>query len=290
MAGEEVAGGEARGAAPAVSPYLLLLLPPLFWAGNFVIGRAMHAAIPPVAFCFWRWVVALALLLPLAGTATLRRWPAVVRSWRLLTLLSVSGVVLIMAIIPAAIPVVAYALDRSRLAARQAVGIAVSLLGVAVVMLHGDIARLRTLTFGEGDLWVAAAVPAWAVYSVLVKRRPVDLPPLVLLLATVVIGIVLLLPAYLWERAVSGDFAVTPASVAALLYVGAFASAIAFLCWNRGVAAVGAHKAGPFIHLMPVFGSILAVLFLGERPVTGDIAGIALIAAGLLLSSTARSA
>jgi drug/metabolite transporter (DMT)-like permease len=306
-----VSGGRAPAPAgsPAftIPPYVILMIPPLCWAGNFVIGRAMHADIPPLAFAFWRWIVALVLLLPLAGATTLRHWPAIRRSWRLLTLLSVTGVVLfqvfvyqglrsttaingvlIMAIIPAAIPLVAYALDRSRLSTRQALGIALSLLGVAVVMLDGDVQQLATLRFGEGDLWVAASVPMWAIYSVLVKRRPAELPPLALLLATVLIGLAVLLPAYLWERAAAGDFAVTVPSVAAILYVGVFASFVAFICWNRGVAAVGAAKAGPFIHLMPVFGTLLAVLFLGERPQLGTIAGIALIAAGLALSSTAR--
>ncbi len=292
---------------PAVPAYLILLVPPLCWAGNFVIGRAMHAEIPPLAFSFWRWVVALALLLPFAGRDTYRRWSVIRRSWRLITLLSVTGVVLfqvfvyrglqsttaingvlIMAIIPAAIPVVAYAVDRSRITARQLLGIALSLLGVAVVILDADLRRLTALTFGEGDLWVAAAVPMWAIYSVAVKRRPAELPAQALLLATMVIGVVILLPAYLWERSITGPFAITPATLAAILYVGTFASLLAFVCWNRGVAAVGAAKAGPFLHLMPVFGTLLAIAFLGERLHTSDGIGMAIIAAGLVLSSTAR--
>ncbi|MCU0837710.1 MAG: DMT family transporter [Rhodospirillales bacterium] len=296
-----------RRPSPLANPaYLILLVPPLCWAGNFVIGRAMHAEIPPLAFSFWRWAVALALLLPFAGRDSYRCWAVIRRSWRLITLLSVTGVVLfqvfvyrglqsttaingvlIMAIIPAAIPVVAYAVDRSRITGRQLLGIALSLLGVAVVILDADPRRLAALTFGEGDLWVAAAVPMWAVYSVAVKRRPAELPPHALLLATMLIGIAILFPAYLWERAVTGPFAVTPATLAAIVYVGAFASLLAFVCWNRGVAAVGAAKAGPFLHLMPVFGTLLAIAFLGEALLASDLIGIAIIAAGLILSSTA---
>lgn len=312
-AGSGARGGEAppagrRWRARLVSPYLVLMVPPLCWAGNFVIGRAMRAEIPPIAFGFWRWVVALAILLPLAGAATLAAAPLLRRHWRWLTLLSVTGVVLfqvfvyrglqqstaingvlIMATIPAVIPLVAYVLDGSRLAPRQAFAIVLSLLGVAVVVLKGNLGQLSALAFGAGDLWLAAAVPMWAIYSVLIKRRPGELPALVLLLATVVIGVLILLPAYLAERAAIGGFALTPSALIAILYVGVFASVIAFLCWNRGVAAVGAAKAGPFIHLMPVFGTLLAMLFLGERLLASDGVGIALIACGLVLSSTAPS-
>jgi drug/metabolite transporter (DMT)-like permease len=305
---DDEAAAQGRLAASPLAAYLVLLVPPLCWAGNFVIGRAMHADIPPIAFAFWRWVVALVLLLPFAGGEARRCWPAIVRSWKWLTILALTGVVLfqvfvyqglrsttaingvlIMAVIPAAIPMVAYALDRSRISARQGVGIALSLLGVGAIILEADPTRLGALTFTTGDLWVAAAVPTWAIYSVMVKRRPVPLPPLAMLLATVVIGLILLAPAYLWERSGVGDFALHSESLAAIAYVGVFASFLAFVCWNRGVAAVGAAKAGPFLHLMPVFGTALAIVFLGERPDLSHGLGIALIVAGLVLSSTAAT-
>ena len=290
----------------AISPYLLLVIPPLCWAGNFVVGRAMHADIPPAALTFWRWAVAAAVLLPIAGAAAWRLQRDLVRHWRLLAILAASGVVgfqycvyrglqtttaingvLIIATIPAAIPAIAYALDGSRLRLRQAAGIALSTLGVGIVILQGDLALLAARRLAPGDAWMALAVPMWALYSVLIRRLPGAVPPLVLLFATAVIGLVLLVPLYAQERAAGRGFTVELPTLAAIGYVGVFASVIAFACWNHGVRSVGAAKAGLFIHLMPVFAAVLATLFLDERLEAFHFVGGALIAAGLYLSSTA---
>jgi drug/metabolite transporter (DMT)-like permease len=289
----------------AISPYLLLVIPPLCWAGNFVVGRAMHADIPPAALTFWRWAVAAMVLLPLAGLTAWRLRRDVLRHWRLLAVLAASGVVgfqycvyrglqtttaingvLIIATIPAVIPAIAYGLDGTGLRLRQAAGIGLSMLGVGIVILQGDLALLATRRLATGDAWMALAVPMWALYSVLVRRLPAAVPPLVLLLASVVVGLVLAAPLYVADIAAGRGFAVELPTIAAIAYVGVFASVIAFACWNRGVRAVGAAKAGLFIHLMPVFAAVLATLFLDEQLRAFHVAGAALIAAGLYLSST----
>ncbi len=289
--------------------YFLLLIPPLLWAGNFVVGRGIHGDIPPVALTFWRWVVAACVLLPLAGGATWRARASVRREWRLLTVLALSGVVgfqyvvyqglrsttaingvLIIATVPAVIPLFAYGLDGVGVTARQIAGIAVSMLGVAIIVLRGDPAAVLDLRLAPGDRWISLAVPMWALYSVLVRRRPGALSPLALLLAIVLLGLAVLFPGYLWEFARFGGFTVDRPAVAAIAYVGIAASVLAFWCWNRGVAGVGASKAGLFLHLMPVFAALLAVVFLGERIYPYHGVGMILIAAGLFLSSTARSA
>ena len=290
----------------SLSPYLVLIIPPLCWAGNFVVGRAMHADIPPAALTFWRWAVAALVLLPLAGPAAWRLRRELLRHWRLLAVLAASGVlgfqycvyrglqtttaingVLIIATIPAVIPAIAFGLDGTRLCLRQAAGIALSMLGVGIVILQGDLALLAARRLTPGDTWMALAVPMWALYSVLVRRLPAAVPPLVLLLATIIIGLVLTAPLYGADIAAGRGFAVEQPTLAAIGYVGVFASVIAFACWNRGVRAVGAAKAGLFIHLMPVFAALLATLFLDERLEAFHFVGGALIAAGLYLSSTA---
>lgn len=293
----------------SLSPYLLLIIPPLCWAGNFVVGRAMHADIPPAALTFWRWAVAALVLLPVAGLATWRLRRDLLRHWPLLAVLAASGVlgfqycvyrglqtttaingVLIIATIPAVIPAIAYGLDGTRLRLRQAAGIALSMLGVGIVILQGDLALLAARQLTPGDVWMALAVPMWALYSVLVRRLPAAVPPLVLLLATIIIGLVLTAPLYGADIAAGRGFAVERPTLAAIAYVGVFASVIAFACWNRGVRAVGAAKAGLFIHLMPVFAALLATLFLDERLQAFHFVGGALIAVGLYLSSTAGRA
>ena len=293
----------------AISPYLLLIIPPLCWAGNFVVGRAMHADIPPAALTFWRWAVAAAVLLPFAAVDGWRLRRDLLPHWRLLAVLAASGVVgfqycvyrglqtttaingvLIIATIPAVIPAIAYGLDGARVNLRQAAGIALSMLGVGIVILQGDLARVAERSLAPGDAWMALAVPMWALYSVLVRRLPALVPPLVLLLAAVLIGLVLAAPLYAADIAAGRNFAVELPTLAAVGYVGVFASVIAFACWNRGVRAVGAAKAGLFIHLMPVFAALLATLFLDERLEAFHFVGGALIAAGLYLSSTASRA
>lgn len=296
---------ERRASASARGAYLLLIVPPLCWAGNFVVGRAIHAEIPPVALTFWRWAVAAAVLLPLAGADAWRARAAIRRQWLLLAMLALTGIVgfqfvvyqglhsttaingvLIIATIPAVIPAVAYGLDGERITPRQGLGILVSTLGVAIIVLRGDLAAALALDVAAGDLWIASAVPMWALYSVLVRRRPEALAPLALLLAIVGIGLIVLLPGYAWELAIVGGFAAGPAALAAIGYVGIVASVLAFWCWNRGIAGVGASKAGLYLHLMPVFAAMLAVVFLGERLHAYHGAGMALVATGIYLSST----
>jgi drug/metabolite transporter (DMT)-like permease len=289
-----------------ISPWLILVVPPLCWAGNFVIGRAVHADIPPVAFTFWRWVVAAAVLLPFVAPDLWARRALIGRHWLLIVLLGASGVVgfqyfvyqglqtttaingvLIIATIPVVIPIVSFLLDRARITPRQAVGIAISFVGVAVVILKGDLRFIDGLRLNEGDLWIFLAVPSWALYSVLVRRRPANLPPLTLLLATIVAGLVMLAPGYAAELTGAKRIVVGWHTLASLVYVGVFASVLAFACWNHGVARVGAAKAGLFIHLMPVFAAILALVFLGETLHRYHFAGIVGVAAGIWLSSTA---
>lgn len=306
MSGPGTPGAANSGAERGA--YLILLVPPLLWAGNFVVGRWIEGDISPIALTFWRWMVAAGILLPLAGGATWRARVTIRRQWRLLSVLALSGVVgfqfvvyqglrtttaingvLIIATVPAVIPMVAYGLDGVRVTARQVGGIVVSKLGVATIVLRGDPAAALDLHLAPGDLWIALAVPMWALYSVLVRRRPTDLSPLALLLTIVVIGLVVLFPGYLWAFTAYGGFDVDLPALAAIAYVGVAASVIAFWCWNRGVAGVGASKAGLYLHLMPVFAALLAVALLGERIYAYHGAGIILIGAGLYLSSTSRS-
>lgn len=299
-------GARHRAAASARGAYLLLVVPPLCWAGNFVVGRAIHAEIPPAALTFWRWAVAAAVLLPLAGLDAWRARQVIRRQWPLLAMLALTGVVgfqfvvyqglhsttaingvLIIATIPAVIPAIAYALDGDRITARQGLGILLSTLGVAIIVLRGNLAAALSLDVAAGDLWIATAVPMWALYSVLVRRRDAALPPLALLLAIVGIGLAVLAPGYALEFAGTGGFAPSGAALAAIAYVGIAASVVAFWCWNRGIAGVGANKAGLYLHLMPVFAALLAVVFLGERLYPYHGIGMALVAGGLFLSSTA---
>lgn len=285
-------------------PYLLLVVPPLCWAGNFIVGRAVQGLVPPAALTFWRWVVAAAVLVPLTGVPLWRQRASVRARLGWLSLLAFTGVLafqyavyiglkttpaitatLIVAIIPVVIPLITFSVEGERISPRQAGGIALSLLGVSVIILKGDIAGLDALRGSVGEVWLLFAVLAWAIYSVLVRRRPAELAPPALLLAIVGFGLLMTAPLYGWELASGRGFALTWEAALAIGYVGVFASVIAFLCWNEGVSRFGAARAGLFIHLIPVFTALLALLFLGERLYLYHAAGVALVATGIALST-----
>lgn len=287
-----------------VSPYLLLVLTNLFWAGNFVVGRAVHGAIPPASLAFCRWAIALAILTPFAARSVRREWPEVRRHWPILALLgslsvcvfstllfiglsltTATNALLLNSTAPVLIVLVGWMALGEPVTIRQAVGIAVSLLGVLTIVFKGAWAGVTSLQFGAGDLWVMAAVTVWAIYTVLLRRRPSSISPMVFLAVTIAAGTTAALPLFLLEMAAGRTMTLTAASMSGLLYVGIFPSLLSHAFWNRAVKEVGANRAGLFIHLTPVFGSLLAVLFLGESLHGYHAAGMALILVGIVTTT-----
>jgi drug/metabolite transporter (DMT)-like permease len=302
------AGGTDGGRTPwYVSPYLLLSLTSLFWAGNFIVGRAVRDAVPPIGLAFWRWVIALAILLPFVAGGLWRYRGVVRREWRILLALGVTGVgafhsfvylalqstqainaVLFLATTPLVIIAISWAAFGDRIGWAGAVGAIASMAGVVVVIARGDPRVLLALRVNPGDLWMLGAVPTWAIYSVCLKRRPQDLPPLILLAVTMVVGTLAVLPVYVWEHAAGYRFDLDPGALLGLAYVATFASIVAYVCWNRGVKEVGPNRAGVFINLIPVFAALLAIVFLGERVAAYHLVAAALVFAGVVLINRER--
>lgn len=293
----------ARTGHPLLSPYLLLTLSSLFWSGNFVVGRAIRGDIPPISLGFWRWLIALAILLPFTAPGIWRYRAVLRRHWKLMLALGVTGVsafnsfvylalqstlalnaVLLLAATPLAIVAVSWLMFRDTVSWTAGLGMVASVLGVVTVVSRGDPALLADIAVNRGDLWMLLAVPTWAVYSVLLKHRPAELPPLTLLGATVSIGVLALLPVYLLTVAAGARMQLDPPAIAALLYVALFASVLAFICWNQGVREVGPNRAGVFINLMPVFAAILAIIFLGERIAPYHAVAAVLVFGGIILA------
>ena len=297
----------SRASARAALPYLYLTLAPLFWSGNVILGRALRGAISPTALTFWRWVIALALLLPVAG-AELWRKRAVVRSrWKILAVLGFLGfflyqalsyaaltattalnVLLISSATPLVVALVGWVVFREQVSPRLAAGILLSLLGVLAVVTRGDPRSLASLGLNAGDLLMLGATVVWALYSVLLRRRPPELRPVGLLAVTALAGMVFTTPVFLWRTVAGETVAPVLPNVLGLAYIGLFASVFAYLFWNQGVAAVGAGRAGLFINLMPVFGAVLAVVFLRESLAPYHLVGALLVLAGILLGSVRR--
>ncbi|MEQ9190883.1 MAG: DMT family transporter [Alphaproteobacteria bacterium] len=298
--------GEGRQASPALA-YTLLTLAALFWSGNFLLARAVHLDVPPIGLNFWRWVVALLILLPFAGAAALRHRAVLGAHFGLLLLLGGLGIagfnsaaylalgattavngVLIVSATPVLIVLVSWLLDRRPATPRQIAGVALSLAGALVIITRGDIAVIASLGFNRGDLWMVLAITFWATYSVLLRRAPPDVPPLALLTTLVAIGLVLLLPVYVAEAIWGRPMPVTWVSAGSIAYVALFASIGAYVSWNRAVAMVGPNVSGLFLHLMPVFTTLGAVLLLDESLRLFHLPGIGLIGLGLWLATLAR--
>jgi drug/metabolite transporter (DMT)-like permease len=286
---------------------LLLAVAALLWSGNFVLGRAVAGRVPPVALAFWRWAVALAVLLPVTAGAVRRAAPVLRRSWRVLVPLGILGVgnfnllvyvgltettatnaLLLNSACPAFILAISFAAGLDRASPRQLAGIALSLAGVVTIVTRGAPGAVLSVSFARGDLWVLAAVLSWAAYTILLSRRPAGLEPLPLLTVLVAIGVLWIAPFYALELWRGARLHLDVVSASAILYVALFASLAAYALWNAGVAAIGASHAGVFLHLMPAFGSILAALALGEAFRAFHAAGIALILAGVTLAGALR--
>ena len=287
----------------ALRPYLFLSLAALFWSGNFVVGRAVHGRIPPVGLAFWRWTVALAILVVVARRSLRAQGRALLGSWRMLLVLGILGVgnfnlfvyiglqdtsatnaLLLQSACPAFIVAIAAVTGAARASARQVAGIGLSLAGVVTILTRGAPGALASVSFARGDLWVLAAVLSWAAYTLLLRRRPAGVDPLALLAALVAVGVAWIAPFYALELARGRRMEVDAVSTASVLYVAVFASVLAYWLWNEGVSRVGASRAGVFLHLMPAFGSLLAVGFLGESFRWFHGAGLALILAGVFLA------
>jgi len=296
-----------RAGPRALHPALLLALAQLLWAGNFVLGRATSAHIPPVALAFWRWTVALVVLLPFTWREVRAGWPLVRRSPGVLVALGILGVgnfnllvylglqettatnaALLNSACPAFILVIGPLLGAARPGVRQVAGILTSLLGVLAIVARGDPHALLGLSFNRGDAFVLAAVLSWAFYTVLLARRPAGLHPMALLTVLVAIGLAWIAPWYaleLWRGARLRPDGVT---LGTLAYVGVMASVVAYASWNAGVAALGVARSGAFLHLLPTFASILAVLLLGEAFRWYHAVGIALVLLGVRVAGGGR--
>jgi len=285
------------------NPYLLLTLTALFWSGNMVLGRGIRADVPPMALAFWRWAIAFLLVLPLALPHFKAQWPLLKKGWRPLLILGLLGVggyntfaylalqtttatnaVLLNSFIPVATIAISWAFLGKRLTPLAAIGVLVSLLGALTIVARGELAVLRHLNLNVGDLWMLGAVAVWAIYTVGLAWRPAGVHPMLMLAAFTLVGLCALFPAYLAEIGQGRTINVHAGSLLSLAYVGIFPSFVGYIFYNRGVAEVGANKASLFIHLMPVFGTLLSVIFLGEIPHAYHYAGIALIFSGIWLT------
>jgi drug/metabolite transporter (DMT)-like permease len=302
-ASDQTSGVAAPGNWLANQPYLLLSITALCWAGNAIVGRLAAGHIPPVTLSFLRWSLAFLLILPFAWKHLRRDWAAIRGRLGTMVVLSVTGIsafntlqywalehtqalntLLLQSAAPLFVAGWSLALFGVRLTLAQAGGIALSLSGVLVILLHGDLTTLRNIEFNKGDIIFMMALVIFGLYSVLSLKRP-DIHGLSFVGFTFGCGAVCLVPLFIWELLARPVMQLDTTNLLTLFYVAVFPSTLAYLCFNRGVQLIGANRAAPFFHVVPVFGSVMAIVFLGEHPQLFHLIGFALVLTGVFVAS-----
>jgi drug/metabolite transporter (DMT)-like permease len=302
-ASDQTSGAASPGSWLANQPYLLLSITAMCWAGNAIVGRLAAGHIPPVTLSFLRWALAFLIVLPFAWKHLLRDWRAIRGHLGTMIVLSVTGIggfntlqywalehtqalntLLLQSAGPLFVAVWSLILLGVRLTLAQAGGIALSLTGVLVILLHGDLTTLRNIEFNKGDIIFTAALVMFGLYSVLTLKRP-QIHGLSFVGFTFGCGAACLIPLLIWELLSRPVMELNTNNLLSLFYVAVFPSVVAYLCFNRGVQLIGANRAAPFFHLIPVFGAAMAIVLLGERPQAFHIIGFALVLTGVFVAS-----
>jgi drug/metabolite transporter (DMT)-like permease len=292
----------------ASQPYLLLSIAALCWAGNAIVGRLAAGHIPPVTLAFLRWFLAFLIILPMAWKHLKHDWKAIRASLGTMIFLSLTGIatfnalqywalehtqalntLLLQSAGPLFVATWSLILFGVRLTLAQAAGIAVSLTGVLVILLHGDLTAITAIDFNRGDLIFTVALFVFGVYLVMSVKRPA-IHDLSFGAFTFACGSACLIPPLILELLWRPVMQFNLPNLLSVFYVAVFPSAIAYLCFNRGVRLIGANRAAPFFHVVPVFGSVMALVFLGERPQAFHFIGFALVLTGVFVASRKPSA
>jgi len=289
-------------------PHLLLSLTSLFWAGNIVLARHVGDHVPPITLTTIRWFGVFLILLPFAWPHLKRDWPVLRAHLPMLLFLSAIGfaynnaisywalqytqalnALLIQSSGPLFVALWSLILFGVRLTGAQLAGITISLAGVLIIILRGDLGALAGITFNKGDVMFASSLVSFGLYSALIPRRPVT-HQLSLISFTTCCGALMLVPFSLWEYSTGATLKLDSLTLATLAYVLIFPSTLAYLFFNRGLALIGPNRAAPFFHLVPVFGSAMAILLLGEQLRLFHLTGYALVLTGVVIASRRGSA
>ena len=280
-----------------------MVLTALAWSGNAITGRGLNDIIPPIGLAFWRWVVAFPILVLIAWPHLQKDIPKIRENWFVLIVLSVLSIsayntflyygllsttainsLLINTARPVAIVLLSLLFFGQGITLKQGFGFFLAFIGTTVIIIKADISRLASLDFNVGDIWVLAAMGCWALFTVLLKKRP-KMHPTSFITITVFIGALILLPFYIWETLFIKPTPFVLETVLGVFYLAIFASIVAYLFYNRAVEIAGANKAGQVSYILPILGSILAIFLLDETFQIYHAIGFMLILLGVYFGS-----
>src|SRR5262249_28064224 len=287
--------------------WLLLAFSSLCWSGNHILGRAIEGQVPPAGFSAVRWLIPAIVLWPLVRPHMARDWPAIKARLGVMLWLGITGGALFSALqyvglqhttalnvsvlnslVPVLIVAAGAVLFRDHVGVGQVAGIATSLAGVLVIVTRADLDTLRQLAFSWGDLIIILNMAVFSIYAACLLLQP-SIHWLSFMFMLAVISAVSTLPFAVWESLSGFTFQPTLLTLLAVVYVSTFPSLFAFAAWNRGVELLGANRAGPFLHLVPIYTAILGYAFLGDPLAAYHVAGLVLILTGVWLATRSRS-
>ena len=284
---------------------ILLIASSFFWSGNFFSGKlAFLSDLTPFKLSFFRWILALLILLPFTYAQIIKDLEYYKKNILLMTVISILGVTifnsftyislqttlvinstLMASVAPVMMIGFSWLIFRTKTTTLQFTGIILSLLGAFAIILKGNLNNLYNLYFTAGDLWMLGAVVSWCLYSVLLKKIDSKTSQLANLEVMIIIGVIFIIPFYIIESFNTSYLPSTGLDLAIIGYVAVFASIVAFFSWNKGVSIIGPNRASLFLHLIPVFSAIWAVSFLNEKFAFFHVIGVLFILSGIILSN-----
>jgi len=289
--------------------YIFLILTTLFWSGNFIVGKAASLfEIPPFTLNFYRWTFAWLLLAPFTLKEIITKKNYILENIKLIIILGITSItifnsivyyslnftqvisgVLMISTIPVMIIIFCWLFKIEKTNIFQVFGVIFSLFGVAVIITKADLLVLFNLNFNKGDLWMVVAMFSWAMYSALLRKKKLEISQLSLLQTIISAGLIFLLPAYLIELSLGYKANIHLPFVLTLTYVVLFPGLASFIFWIKGISIIGSNRAGIFLHLMPIFSTILAILIFDEKFMIYHLIGAILIITGIILSSRKKN-
>ena len=289
--------------------YIFLILTTLFWSGNFIVGKAASLfEIPPFTLNFYRWTFAWLILAPFTLKEVIDKKNYILKNIKLIIILGITSItifnsivyyslnftqvisgVLMISTIPVMIIIFCWLFRIEKTNVYQICGVIFSLSGVVVIITRADLNILLNLNFNKGDIWMVVAMFSWAMYSALLRKKKFELSQLSLLQIIITAGLIFLLPAYLVELSLGYKTSINLPFILTLTYVVLFPGLASFIFWIKGISIIGSNRSGIFLHLMPIFSTIMAILIFGEKFMIFHLIGAVLIIVGIILSSRRRT-
>ena len=285
--------------------YILLIFTTIFWSGNFIVGKAASIyEIPPFSLNFYRWLFAGLILLPFTIKELINKRLYILNNLSIFILLGITSItifnsivyyslyytqvitsVLMISTIPVWIIIISSILKIEKTNLNQIIGVILSLIGVIFIVTKAEIEIIKNLDFNKGDLSIIIAMFSWAIFSSLLKKKKYEISQIALLQIVIICGLIFLIPVYLTEYYLGNSIKLGKPFYLTLLYVIIFPGLLAFFFWIKGISIIGSNRAGLFLHLMPIIGTVMAIIIYNESFTYYHIIGAIFIIAGIILSN-----